>query len=549
MSQSGTKILLIGIDGATWKLLDHYFAAGHMPAMRRLVEEGVSGSLRSTVPPLTSAAWTSFQTGKSPGKHGVLGFSLPSVTRAFVNSTSIQGKTLWQYLSELGHTVGVVNCPVTYPPYPVNGFMVTGLLTPPGSPNFTYPPELARELEGYRIDVRIQNNPYGFLRADQKVDAAAFWRDLHDVTARRAEAALRLLQARRPDVFMVAFTGMDRISHLYWSSVYPGSSSFDEGHPHVRETVKYLRSLDRAVAALMEAAPGAPVFFASDHGFRAHPALKFHMNVLLKKAGLLVTSAEKSVAASQSVLRNLVPESMVRRVKTLLKRLAPERAQQLKAALATPIDWKRTKAFGVQMYAPYGGIRINLSGREPTGIVAPGEAYEGSRDAILKALRALRDGEGRPVIREAWRREDLFPGGVVEQIPDVIFEVHEALIPSNYFFDRPEVVTSLEIHSLTGIHAMDGIFLATGPGVRRGERIEGAEIPDLTPTVLYALGRPIPSDMDGKVLLGAFTEAFRAAHPVERADVEEGPAREAYQYSEEERKVIEERLEALGYFD
>jgi predicted AlkP superfamily phosphohydrolase/phosphomutase len=240
---------------------------------------------------------------------------------------------------------------------------------------------------------------------------------------------------------------------------------------------------------------------------------------------------------------------MVRRGKTLLKRLAPERAQQLKAALATPIDWKRTKAFGVQMYAPYGGIRINLSGREPTGIVAPGEAYEGSRDAILKALRALRDGEGRPVIREAWRREDLFPGGVVEQIPDVIFEVHEALIPSNYFFDRPEAVTSLEVRSLTGIHAMDGIFLAKGAGVRRGERIEGAEIPDLAPTVLYALGRPIPSDMDGKVLLGAFTEAFRAAHPVERADVEEGPAREAYQYSEEERKVIEERLEALGYFD
>jgi predicted AlkP superfamily phosphohydrolase/phosphomutase len=549
MSQSGTKILLIGIDGATWKLLDHYLAAGHLPAMRHLVEEGVSGALRSTVPPLTSAAWTSFQTGKSPGKHGVLGFSLPSVTRAFVNSTSIQGKTLWQHLSDFGHTVGVVNCPVTYPPYPVKGFMVTGLLTPPGSPNFTYPPELASELAGYRIDVRIQNNPYGFLRADQKVDAAAFWRDLHDVTARRTEASLRLLRERRPDVFMVAFTGMDRISHLYWSSVDPGSPSFDEGHPHVRETVKYLRSLDGAVAALTEAAPGAPVFFASDHGFRAHPTLKFHMNVLLKRSGLLETSAEKSVAASQSLLRTLVPESMVRRVKALLKRLAPERAQQLKAALATPIDWKRTRAFGVQMYVPYGGIRINLSGREPTGIVPPGEPYEAARDAVLEALRALRDGEGREVIRGAWRREELFPGGVVEQVPDVIFEVHEAFIPSSYFFDRPEAVTPLVIHALTGVHAMDGLFLAAGPGIRRSAKIEGAEIPDLAPTVLYALGRPIPSDMDGKVLLGAFTEAFVAAHPVERIETAGAAAREAHQYSEEEQKVIEERLEALGYFD
>jgi arylsulfatase A-like enzyme len=105
------------------------------------------------------------------------------------------------------------------------------------------------------------------------------------------------------------------------------------------------------------------------------------------------------------------------------------------------------------------------------------------------------------------------------------------------------------IHALTGVHAMDGLFLAAGPGIRRSAKIEGAEIPDLAPTVLYALGRPIPSDMDGKVLLGAFTEAFVAAHPVERIETAGAAAREAHQYSEEEQKVIEERLEALGYFD
>ncbi len=549
MAAEGTKILIIGIDGGTWALLDHYLAEGHAPAMRRLIGQGVTGALRSTIPPLTSAAWTSLQTGKSPGRHGVFGFSLPSVTRGFVNSTSIQGQTIWQYLSDLGHTVGLINVPVTYPPYPVNGFMITCLLTPPGSPNFTYPPELARELEGYRIDVRIENNAYGFLRADQEVDADKFWADLHDVTERRTEAATRLLRQRRPDVFMVTYTGMDRIQHLYWSSVDPKSPGFSEENRHVRETIRHLRMLDQAIEGYLAAAPEAQVFFASDHGFRAHPTLKFHINVLLKKTGLLQTVAEKGVAASQSLLRSLLPEPVIRRVKSFLKRVAPEKAQQLKAALATPIDWKQTKAFGVQMYTPFGGIRVSLSGREPGGIVMPGGEYEALRDAILEALRPLRDGEDRAVIRNAWRREDLFREGVLEQIPDVIFEVNPEFIPSNYFFDRPSVVTPLVVKSLTGVHAMDGIFLAAGPGVKQGDRITGAEIVDLAPTILYALGRPIPSDMDGKVLLAAFTEEFNAAHRIQRIDVQGGPAREEYQYSEEEQKVIEERLEALGYFD
>ena len=549
MAGEGTKILIIGIDGGTWAMLDHYVAEGHAPVLRGLIERGVTGELRSTVPPLTSAAWTSLQTGKSPGRHGVFGFSLPSITRGFVNSTSIRGGTIWQYLSELGHTVGLVNVPVTYPPYPVNGFMITCLLTPPGSPNFTYPPELARELEGYRIDVRIQNNAYGFLRADQAVDADRFWADLHDVTARRTEAATRLLRERRPDVYMVTYTGMDRIQHLYWSSVDPKSPGFSEENRHVRETIRYLRALDQAIEGYLAEAPGAQVFFASDHGFRAHPTLKFHANVLLKRIGLLRTVAERGVAASQSLLRSVLADPLVRRVKTFLKRVAPEKAQQLKAALATPIDWKQTKAFGVQMYTPFGGIRVNLAGREPGGIVAPGGEYEALRSAIIDALRPLRDGEGRAVIRNAWRREDVFPEGVAEQIPDVIFEVSPEFIPSTHFFDRPSVVTPLVVKSLTGVHAMDGIFLAAGPGVRRGERITGAEIIDLAPTILYALGRPIPSDMDGKVLLGAFTDEWNATHGIRRVEAAGGPAREEYQYSEEEQKVIEERLEALGYFD
>jgi predicted AlkP superfamily phosphohydrolase/phosphomutase len=155
------KLLIIGLDGATFDLLDPLMDDGRMPNLRGLAAKGVRSDLLSVIPPVTPAAWTSFMTGKSPAKHGIFHFRqfdpLTGEERVH-NSASISDTTLWEYMSAGGISVGVVNVPMTFPPLKVNGFLVSGVDTPSLREDYTYPPELKEE-----ISFRFPN--YGLLPA------------------------------------------------------------------------------------------------------------------------------------------------------------------------------------------------------------------------------------------------------------------------------------------------------------------------------------------------------------------------------------------------
>ena len=143
------KVLVIGLDGATFDLLAPWIERGRLPTLARLIEEGVSGTLESTSPPISSAAWASFATGKNPGKHGIVDFVHPEENGyrvTIVNSKKRGSKALWNLISEAGGQVGVVGVPVTYPPEEVNGFMISGFLAPSSKSDYTYPPSLRQEL-------------------------------------------------------------------------------------------------------------------------------------------------------------------------------------------------------------------------------------------------------------------------------------------------------------------------------------------------------------------------------------------------------------------
>ncbi len=141
------RILIIGLDGATWTVLEPYIAAGALPNIARLRDGGVHGELRSTIPPLSAPAWATFMTGKSPARHGVFHFRRQDAG-GIVDGRNIDSATLWDVLSHQNRRSIVINMPMTYPPRPVAGVVVTGLLTPPDAPVFTYPPELSERLAG-----------------------------------------------------------------------------------------------------------------------------------------------------------------------------------------------------------------------------------------------------------------------------------------------------------------------------------------------------------------------------------------------------------------
>ena len=162
------RLLIIGLDGATFDVLNPMIDAGRMPHFKRFMENGVSGVLESTKPPITPAAWTTFMTGKGPGRHGIVDFEkydIESHTLTFNSTFEIREKTLWELLSEKGLKVGSINVPMTYPPKPVNGFMISGFETPSIDAEFTWPRELKqdilREIPNYNYRTNWQRKALG----------------------------------------------------------------------------------------------------------------------------------------------------------------------------------------------------------------------------------------------------------------------------------------------------------------------------------------------------------------------------------------------------
>ncbi|MFP5298552.1 MAG: alkaline phosphatase family protein [Actinomycetota bacterium] len=157
------KAVVIGLDGAAWHLLDPMIEAGVMPRLGALKGRGATGTLTSTVPTYTPPAWTSAVTGVNPGRHGVYGFiegNAQSERQELMHSGKIKAPTLWEVANDQGVRTGIYNLPLTYPPRPLGGWMVSGMMTPgygETQRDFVYPAELQPAIleraPGYVLDV------------------------------------------------------------------------------------------------------------------------------------------------------------------------------------------------------------------------------------------------------------------------------------------------------------------------------------------------------------------------------------------------------------
>ena len=193
---------------------------------------------------------------------------------------------------------------------------------------------------------------------------------------------------------------------------------------------------------------------------------------------------------------------------------------------------------------------INVVGRQPEGCVQPGEEYEALRTRILEEVRNLREPQtGEPIVLEAYRREELYHGERLEIAPDLILVTKDSYKGGISIDELISDVPLDVLSKLSGVHRMDGIIIAQGPHICRNMRVEGAGIIDVAPTVLYTLGMPIPSDMDGKPLMSFFEETYTQQTEASYTDERkiEDVASDEYGYSEEEEESVRLKLEALGY--
>ena len=558
------KLLAIGLDGATFDTLLPLVERGHMPNLAALMERGSWGRLASTIPPFTAAAWSTFITGRNPGQHGVLSFRdkrdrfhYDLQGTGFVDARRYD-LTIWDILSTAGKRVGIVNVPMTYPAHSVNGYMVTGMLTPPHAAQFTYPPELAEALgSDYVIDLDFIRDEDSFrIRGfPPKTEMMAQIRHMLSV---RARTCSRLMQEQPTDFFMVVFTSTDRVQHFFWddlANMIARPSPNGTADVIERQIAEYFEELDERIGQLTKlAGPSATVLVISDHGFGPAPTHRFYMNIWLEQLGLLQRRGRASFLDLE-YWRVMLGRN--RHLKALLRRLMPQAAQDKAKQVAEStsggiIDWSRSRAYFVPLYFHVGGVEINLAGARREGIVEPGRDYEILRDRIIHQATQLQDPRnGKPIVELAARREELYQGPHVESFPDVIL-----VLDPDYICSASLAGSSLiEFHApmRSGEHRQDGIFIAAGPSIAQRGELSNLRLLDVPPTILYSMDLPVPSFFDGQVLKEAFDPAYLSAHPVQSQEWPSIPraAEQAEQagFSEAEQAEIEGRLRGLGYLD
>lgn len=549
--RSTLRVAVIGLDGATWDIARPLMAAGRLPHLEQLVAQGTAGPLASTVPPISAAAWVTFLTGQNPGRHGVYQFRKMDLRQyggyrdEFAASHDYRGRSLLELVGQHGRRVAAVGVPMTYPPFPVNGFLVSGFPRPFGPQAPTYPPELAQRLG--RWDA--MPDAFNFSLSPAKtVEASAYW------TRRYTDIALAALAEEAYDLLMVVWNHTDTIPHLYWKYTDPTFPAYDRhGAQRFGQVIAQQYELaDAELGRLLAALPDDTLVLAmSDHGMGPFPHRRVHLNAWLAEQGWLRLRPD---AGGRPHLGNRAIAAARRRLPTqwrhrLRERLPASVRMQLFARHLNldQVDWPRTRAYRLAVFPTVEGIVVNLRGRQAEGAVAPGAEYEALRDAILAGLAALRDPHtGEPIVRRAARREDLFAGPHLDEIPDILVELHDAYTGGPALTGplvTPAPLEELSRYSAT--HRPTGLFVLHGPGVRRGVWLEGASIVDLAPTLLHAMGLPVAADMDGRVLHEAFEPAWR--RPVVLADYAPTTGDNGYRLTAAEEEAIRQQLTGLGY--
>ncbi len=494
-----TKLLIIGLDGATFQVIKPLCDEGKLPVISELLDNGVHGVLSSTFPPVTGPAWTALATGKNPGKTGVFdslnyqkrGDRAPSL----MSSADIRkAGAFWDYLSDAGYKVGIINYPFLYPPYRINGIMVSGLGSNPEGKIY-YPEEFGERLVQrcgkFMIEVPLTspiyaNNPSLFLKHINK---------LLDVN----ESTLELSLKSDLDILFYVMSASDFIQHYMWKYIDSSHPNYEsrESEKYRAEFVRVWQRIDDIIGTAMKGLPkDANLLIVSDHGFGPHLS-DFYTNSWLENEGYCFRKTGKN---SQEQSRKKLMAYLV----SAIGRLSPFLYGKLKTvfggkglaaglSIIDQIDCERSLAFSPENTSLIGKICLN----HPV-LIQKSIDYEMIRDEIIQKLH--RTCEALGVSLKVYLPDDLYQGKYVELAPDILFEIEDCACHVRYSFAEDIYHDHPVAEIPSGSHRKDGILIAYGPDIKRNSRQDNASIYDIAPTILHMCGLPVSLDMDGQVL-------------------------------------------------
>lgn len=603
------RLLIIGLDGATWDIINPLIALGKLPHIAGLVMGGASCALRSTMPPITPPAWATMLTGVNPGKHGVFGFSrrLPG-TYDYQGTTnrSRRVEALWNIVSRRGGDCLLINIPVTYPPDEVKGVMVAGMGTPDAASEFVYPHSEKENLlaycPGYRVDI------------SGRVDSSDVLALCMEEISQRSMVTRWLMSRHNWDLCMTVFVAPDRVQHARWQE---GAIADDIAAVYA--------ALDGAIGELLQKAGNeCTVMLVSDHGF-GPASLALSASNWLQQRGLgspqrLVANLlgdappgmipDSSLYASSGSLACVDPDApdAVRLVTTAPDHVArltlpdlvvePHSALQVKLHVYSsqpgmilevmdlstvggqiiftcrlaaeqheitfsyrPVSEHLHLSLGLTTFGgnPSGELRLSAIEIDFMQRLTGALAFTGNDVGSIHLNLRGRDPAGvvLPGIEEANLKQR-----IVQELSawhaagqPVVSEAHvrEEIFTGPYVQMAPDIVFWSDhlrpLRTQPGTHRFDGVFVAHGPGIAPG-RLQRSQIADVMPTALYLLGQAIPQGLDGKVLTAMLDANYLTQHPVQLVDDQTSLAAVApATYTASEQAILEERLRNLGYVE
>jgi predicted AlkP superfamily phosphohydrolase/phosphomutase len=442
--KAARRVVVLSLDGVPYSFLNEQIARGRLPNLRALMKQGTHRKMNSVQPCISSVAWSSYLTGKNPGKHNIFGFidRRPGTFDLFVpTSRDMSGETLMDIMGRNGKRVFAMNIPVTYPPRQVNGIQI-GCFLCTQIEKVAYPANVSRELQemGYRIDAEASI-------ARENLDL--FLQDCNQALTMRAEALFRYLKQEPWDFFQCHVMETDRMNHFFWSHMERGDPTYQKAF------LDFYARVDALVGEVSEAiGPDIELVILSDHGFCSIDK-EMYLNYYLAEAGLLKLSSPTPTSLANSMSPESVAYSLIP-----------------------------------------GRVFINLKGREPNGSVSEHD-YKDVRERVRQEMLAFKDPDsGKPIIKEVLNREDIYHGTHINSAADLIAVPHDG-------YDLKSDIRKMmhgEHTALVGMHTFDDALLyVRNRELRCGDN--ESWIADAGATVLHLMKLPVPGDMDGKCLV------------------------------------------------
>ena len=524
------RVLVIGWDGADWRILDPLLERGMLPNLASLIERGGRAVLRSTLPTHSWAAWPSFLTGVDADDHGVYDIleARGGSKRQFpVTFGSIRERTFLSDLTRAEVETVMVNVPLTFPPPPIKGKLVAGGVLPKWRA-FTHPEGLAKDLEDAGAPWPINGMSWTTFRNRP----GPFLDEVEEMTRARQRSVEHILDTTDWQVACAVFVATDRVQHClarYVSSDHPRYEQLSK-EPLAERVRAIYRQLDDGLGKLLErTGQDDLVLFMSDHGFQSCTGA-VNMDRLLEKMGFLEFSASQAIFGPMQ----WGP------VRAVARKVYDKLGLHGRVPLPQSVNWAKTRAY-TSVRSTGEGVNVNLAGREPDGVVDPGD-FERVRDEVAERLEAFVDPRtGQKPIARIWRREEVFKGRFAQDAPDLLLE------PAPLYSLTHARTAIEEADWLSGDHRIEGVLVAAGPSVDTAGFPDTAKLVDLAPTILAAVGAPSSVRHAGEPLRQVVGDEAAVAAGAEPPDEPEADVLAGL--DETEAEEVEEHLRGLGYLE